>query len=118
MNFIRCNVDMEGVARFGPASISPSRPHEVSGDALLGIRPEHLALVDSGKGTFDAEVELVERLGAESLVYLRAPFLEKPITVRTGGALSLSERQSVGVQVDLTNLHVFSPASPSLSQEP
>lgn len=118
MNFIRCKVDMGGVARFGPASISPTRPHEVFGDALLGVRPEHLALVDSGKGTFDAEVELVERLGAESLVYLRAPFLERPITVRTGGALSLSERQTVGVQIDLTNLHVFSPTGPPPKPEP
>ena len=118
MNFIRCSVDMDGVARFGPASISPARTHEVSGHALLGIRPEHLALVDSGKGTFDAEVELVERLGAESLVYLRAPFLERPITVRTGGKLSLSERQTVGVQVDLANLHVFSPTSSTLKPEP
>ncbi len=118
MNFIRCSVDVDGVARFGPASIRPARSHDVSGDALLGIRPEHLALVDSGQGTFDAEVELVERLGAESLVYLRAPFLEKPITVRTGGALGLGERQAVGVQVDLTNLHVFSPSSPTLKQDP
>ena len=118
MNFIRCSVDMDGVARFGPASVCPTRPHEGSGDALLGIRPEHLALVESGQGAFDAEVELVERLGAESLVYLHAPFLERPITVRTGGKLSLSERQSVGVQVDLKNLHVFSPASPTHKPEP
>ena len=118
MNFIRCSVDVDGVARFGPASVCPARSRDVSGDALLGIRPEHLALVDSGQGTFDAEVELVERLGAESLVYLRAPFLEKPITVRTGGALGLGERQAVGVQVDLTNLHVFSPSSPTLKQDP
>ena len=85
---------------------------------MLGVRPEHLALVDAGKGTFDAEVELVERLGAESLVYLRAPFLDKAITVRTGGALSLSERRTVGVQIDPANLHVFSPTRPTPKPEP
>ncbi|WP_427939366.1 ABC transporter ATP-binding protein [Achromobacter marplatensis] len=118
MNFIRCSVDGDGVARFGPASIHPTRPHELSGKALLGIRPEHLALVDSGQGTFDAEIDLVERLGAECLVHLRAPFLERPITVRTGATFGLIERKVVGVQADLTNLHVFPPPSPADKPDP
>ncbi len=118
MNFIRCSVDTDGVASFGPVSISTTRPHEISGEALLGIRPEHLDLVDAGQGTLDAEVELVERLGAEILVYLRAPFLEKPITVRTGGAPGLGEQKIVGVRVDLTNLHVFPPSRATLKPDP
>ena len=107
MNFIRCSVDAEGVVRSGPVSIRPTRSPEILGEAVLGIRPEHLTLVASGRGTFDAEVELVERLGAESLVYLHAPFFERPITVRTGDAVDLTERKIVGVWIDLENLHVF-----------
>ncbi len=107
MNFIPCIVDIEGMARVGPIRIRPTRPHMVSGEALLGIRPEHLTLVEAGQGDFGAEIELVERLGADSLVYLRAPFLETPVTVRTGGAFSQIERDPVDVRIDPANLHVF-----------
>ena len=118
MNFIRCSVDVDGVARFGPTSVCPT-PVTRCLRRRLAWRPTRASGPGRCRqGTFDAEVELVERLGAESLVYLRAPFLERPITARTGGALSLSERQTVGVQVDLTNLHVFSPSSPTLMQDP
>ena len=118
MNFIRCRVDAEGTARFGPIRIRLPQPHGISDEAVLGIRPEHLVLVDSGQGTFDAEVELVERLGAESLIYLRAPFLEQPITVRTGGAVARSERRLVGVGIDLDNLHIFPAPSPTSKPDP
>ena len=84
----------------------------------LRARVSFLDLCKTPDLAAEVTVDAVERLGAESLVYLHAPFLEKPITVRTGGKLSLDERQSVGVQVDLTNLHVFSPASPTHKPEP
>jgi len=107
MNFIPCTASTEGTVRFGPARVRPRRPHRMSGDALLGIRPEHLILTGPGQGDFDAEIELIERLGAESLAYLRVGFLETPVTVRIGGALDRSERDTVGVRVDPANLHVF-----------
>ncbi len=108
MNFIPCTVDAEGIAWFGPVSTrATSQPPTLSGGALLGVRPEHLALTNAGNGEFDAEIELIERLGADSLVYLRAPFLKSPLTVRVGGALKMSERNIVGVRIDPSHLHVF-----------
>ena len=107
MNFIPGTVGPGGAAQLGPVRLHPKRAHSVSGNALFGIRPEHLALTESGQGDFDAEIELVEKLGAESLVYLRTPFLEAPITVRIGGAYVQGERKTAGVRIDLENLHVF-----------
>ena len=38
---------------------------------VLGIRPNHVTLVPLGKGAYRGQVEVVERLGFESLVHLR-----------------------------------------------
>jgi len=38
---------------------------------VLGIRPNHVTLVPAGQGTYAAHIEMVERLGFESLVHLR-----------------------------------------------
>ncbi|MBL8830884.1 MAG: sn-glycerol-3-phosphate ABC transporter ATP-binding protein UgpC [Rhodospirillales bacterium] len=45
-----------------------------SGPATLGIRPEHVVTgSDAREGAFDATVELVEPMGADSLVWCRSP---------------------------------------------
>ena len=44
------------------------------GPAVLGVRPEHVATgAEAGATAFDAAVELVEPMGADSLVWCRSP---------------------------------------------
>ncbi len=44
------------------------------GPAVLGVRPEHVATgAEAGAAAFDAAVELVEPMGADSLVWCRSP---------------------------------------------
>ena len=40
-----------------------------SGDLILGVRPEHVELANSGDDTWPMRVEALEMLGAERLVY-------------------------------------------------
>ena len=49
---------------------------ERGGDVIVGVRPEGFAVANGDGGGFDAEVALVESLGPESLVHLRAQALE------------------------------------------
>jgi len=72
----------------------------------LGVRPESLTLTATGGGHVQARVELVEALGAETLVY-----------VSTARGTQLVARQSthtpprvgdtVEVQIDATAAHLF-----------
>jgi multiple sugar transport system ATP-binding protein len=78
----------------------------VPGDGAIGLRPENIALKGKGQGQFDGRVELVEALGAETLIY-----------VSTAGGAQLTARQTlrtalrpgdtVGVELDLGAAHLF-----------
>jgi multiple sugar transport system ATP-binding protein len=99
MNLVDCSVaqgtvDLGG-ARFGlPAALTP----KINGSPALrfGVRPENLTLAPTGVGSaaLDAEVVLLEPLGAETLVTFRvgaaelvarcpAAFRDAPGTRRT-----------------------------------
>jgi multiple sugar transport system ATP-binding protein len=99
MNLVDCSVAQGtvdlGVARFGlPAALTP----KINGSPALrfGVRPENLTLAPTGVGSaaLDAEVVLLEPLGAETLVTFRvgaaelvarcpAAFRDAPGTRRT-----------------------------------
>jgi multiple sugar transport system ATP-binding protein len=78
----------------------------VPAGGYVGLRPENLTLTAVGQGQFSGKVELVEALGAETLVY-----------VSTDGGAQLVARQSmrtnlqaghaVGVSVDAGAAHLF-----------
>jgi multiple sugar transport system ATP-binding protein len=73
---------------------------------FVGLRPESVSLQPAGSGQVQGRVELVEALGAETLIY-----------VSTDGGAQLIARQNtrtplrvgdaVGLSVDAANAHVF-----------
>jgi len=63
-----------------------------SGDHTVGIRPEHLALVDAaGDDTRPATVEAVEYLGDHVLAYLRVAGADAPLCAKLGPGAELPE---------------------------
>jgi multiple sugar transport system ATP-binding protein len=78
--------------------------------AILGVRPEHLALGDQGGQSFDARVEVVEQLGSEILLETRVG----PAAV-TVARVPAETQIKVGDQVRLSalpgRLHFFDPSS-------
>jgi multiple sugar transport system ATP-binding protein len=87
-------------AELPPASVA------VSNAAFVGIRPEDLRLTPAGQGQIAAQVELVEALGAETLVYLHTP-RGAQIVLRQNSRTTLVAGDNVGVDVELGHLHWF-----------
>ena len=80
------------------AAFEPSR--EV---ATVGIRPEHIAFAETG---LPAQVQMVERLGGESYVYVETSGKET-LVVRSTGDVALKNGQVVSLDFDLAWLHLF-----------
>ena len=100
---------LEVVPRFLGEAVSPARLRQIRdlapsiGDVVVGVRPEHLKLHRSDAMS-GAVIELVEPLGQDTYVYLRAddtPFIA--VTDRT--TLQVGDR--VEVRVDEANIQVM-----------
>jgi multiple sugar transport system ATP-binding protein len=72
----------------------------------IGLRPESITLARTGEGQLQAKVELVEALGAETLIYL-AMQGGAQIVARQNMRTPLRVGDSVGVQVDAAQAHIF-----------
>ncbi|MBM3549316.1 MAG: sn-glycerol-3-phosphate import ATP-binding protein UgpC [Alphaproteobacteria bacterium] len=67
MNFLEARIGSDGSLTLDGASLRPKTRIDPGRAVTIGIRPEHLSV---GSG-FDLQVELVELLGADTLVYGR-----------------------------------------------
>lgn len=83
-----------------------SRPNLKPGAVQLGIRPEHIGIVDQGAGHCDGVVQVSEYLGADFFHYIDCGPLGL-LTVRTSGAFPDIEGQTVGLKFEAENLHFF-----------
>ena len=75
-------------------------------DGFVGLRPEYVELVAKADGEFQATVDLVEALGAETLVYVTTEWGE-PIVSRHTERSTLVAGEKVGVKIDLSTAHFF-----------
>jgi multiple sugar transport system ATP-binding protein len=86
---------------------------------VAGIRPEDLRLASEGsENTLTGTAEVVEHLGNEQVVYLRAPGMAASkgtdgasVTARVSAGADLRPGAQVTLQPDLAHLHVFDPAT-------
>ncbi|AXI47579.1 ABC transporter ATP-binding protein [Sulfitobacter sp. SK012] len=83
-----------------------AQPDLKSGAVQLGIRPEHIGVVDKGAGNCDGVVQVSEYLGADYFHYIDCGPLGL-LTVRTSGAFPDIEGQTVGLKFESDNLHFF-----------
>lgn len=72
----------------------------------VGLRPEGVALCRPGQGTLDGQVELIEALGAETLIYVSTP-LGAQLVARQHSRSPLQLGDAVGVQIDAQAAHLF-----------
>ncbi len=81
-----------------------ARPfHAIPEGTLLGIRPEHLRLVEKG---VPARVDLVEVAGSDAFVHL-----DRGLVVRVAAEHRPLERAEVGIAFDRSSAHLFDAAS-------
>lgn len=83
------------------ASMSEETKGEITN---LGIRPEHISFVT--EDGLAAKVQMVERLGGESYVYVETPDLHR-LVVRSTGEVDLKVGQQVYLSFNLAFLHLF-----------
>lgn len=74
-------------------------------ETILGIRPEHLELADTG---IRVEVDLVEELGADTHLHCHLPNTDTPLIARTGGA-SPTPGTRLHLRPNPDHLYYFSP---------
>ena len=87
MNFIPAAIEAsegaEPQVRFGPVTLPAGRLHDAApGPVTVGVRPEHLSIASGAEADFRGRVEIVEKLGADSLAYLQTEFSTEPVTIR------------------------------------
>jgi multiple sugar transport system ATP-binding protein len=122
MNFVPATLS-GGRARVGEAMLtSPDWWPADAGEVLLGVRPEVLSTESGGERnslSFDATVQMVEDLGAETVAYVRsgeitpAELSERPMELSGTFALRASVRarlhddDRIRVHAPLADQHVF-----------
>ncbi|MBL8359734.1 MAG: sn-glycerol-3-phosphate ABC transporter ATP-binding protein UgpC [Rubrivivax sp.] len=111
MNLVPCTV-AEGRARIGSLSvILPQRLAPLDGERMLGVRPENMALERRGRldQPWPATLSLVEPLGAETLITVRAG--DADWIARVGAAFPQKPGSELTLHVDPEQLHLFDRAS-------
>ena len=74
-------------------------------DGFLGVRPEGVRVLAAGQGTAQGRVELIEALGADTLIYVDVSGVS--LVARQSERTSLARGDVVGVELDPAVLHLF-----------
>ncbi|MCY4480940.1 MAG: TOBE domain-containing protein [Rhodospirillales bacterium] len=115
MNFIPAEIEategQESQVRFGSASLPAGRARDVApGPITLGVRPEHLYIAPAAEADFRGRVEIVEKLGGESLAYLQTEFTAEPVTIKLSEQPAVRPGDEVPVRVGRERFHLFGEA--------
>ena len=110
MNFLPATPDDQGrVTLHGSDPIEvPVKGVEAGSAATLGIRPEHIELVDPGQGTLTGEVMVAERLGGETFLHVDLG-AEEALVVKADGGVTQKPGEKVGLRFPPAALHLFDP---------
>jgi len=92
------------IPSFGPSLTHPTL--KIPDGWFVGLRPESLKLVTGEAGHFRAKVELIEALGAETLIYVSTE-QGAQLVVRQTARTGLTVGDSVGIEIDTSTVHFF-----------
>jgi len=77
-------------------------------DLTLGVRPSDLEIITSGgKANLTCEVDIIEPMGTEKLVYLNVNGREATVTVRIDATQSIANSQSLWLRIPQEAVHLF-----------
>ena len=105
MNFlpVRTNgslIDWPGIA---PLALPAGKAQVVE----LGIRPEHLVAVEEADADIAGDIEIIERLGAETYAYVRVAGQPADLTLRLPGETGHRPGSRIGLKLDWSRAHWF-----------
>ncbi|MCV6574849.1 MAG: TOBE domain-containing protein, partial [Cohaesibacter sp.] len=106
-----CGGDGKSMTLFnGDVITAASGAENLAGKSLkAGMRPEHLHLAGSHDAQFSAHVDVVEQLGADTIVHGTLLNTEEQLSVRLDGIQRLERGSTIGLSVDPANVHLFDP---------
>ncbi|GLS90965.1 sn-glycerol-3-phosphate import ATP-binding protein UgpC 3 [Psychromonas marina] len=106
MNIFDANIISQGV-KLGNLLYKFNTQYLKIGGVKLGIRPEHLQVTKTNPW-FEVEVELIEALGADLLVYCRTTGEHSQnLVVRVDGHSQFKLGDVIGLTTKLEHLHLF-----------
>ena len=76
----------------------------INKEVYLGIRPEHLELSEEG---ISAEIDVVEQLGDESLIYVKPKGIDKIIIIKAKASERYKHKQKIAIKFDASKIHLF-----------
>ena len=112
MNLIPVRLDPSGNRVILGESLSlPLKNFEniVNGDSsvTLGMRPEHLEDCETENAMMNLQVEMLEKLGADTVVYGKLEQTDISLTVRLPGIHSVDTGDRLPVTITPEHLHIF-----------
>ncbi|WDR07442.1 sn-glycerol-3-phosphate ABC transporter ATP-binding protein UgpC [Devosia rhodophyticola] len=72
----------------------------------LGIRPEHIQIATNGPGQCQGEVEIVERLGSDTMIYTNVSGWGLLVT-RLNGTMDIKIGDAIALAFDQPHIHLF-----------
>ena len=87
-------------------SFGPNSTLKIPDGWFVGLRPESVVLVPESEGHFRAKVELVEALGAETLIYVSTE-QGAQLGARQTSRTTLVAGSTIGVRIDTSTAHFF-----------
>jgi len=108
MNFIAVRLQDETI-HIGDTTIPCPDHLRHTGPAILGVRPEHFKLPDSGLRELNMDVDVVEKLGADTLAHGTISGCAESIVVKLPGNVDMDNESAVRIAVDLSKLILFDP---------
>jgi len=112
MNTVPCVIDSAGsAARVTPRggvsiAVAAAIPAEaVGGKGTFGVRPEDLRITTDSNAIFSGRVDMVEKLGEVTMIYVTAG--AEPIVAKLGGDTAVAKGDLIGLTGPADRLHVF-----------
>ncbi len=91
---------------------SLTAPAQLNGrEITLGIRPEHFYLTEEERGLANLTADVVEQLGADTLVHGHFGADRKTLTARFNGLFFAKPGDVLPLSVEPARLHIFDPSS-------
>jgi len=114
MNTVPCVVEAAGAAaRVKPKNgasvkVQAAIPQSAVGKpATFGVRPEDITVTTGGDAIFKGKVDIVEKLGEVTMIYVDCGDSENPVIAKLDGDANFERGQEVGLTAATGNLHVF-----------
>ena len=116
MNFLPARVGDDGASLTLPGGEQLALDGQAGGveagrPVTLGIRPEHMVLSQESEATSHVAVDLVEQLGADTLIHGHFGHDRHDLTLRLPGIQSPAAGETIPVAIAPAHLHLFDPDS-------